>query len=267
MTELSTPTVRPSSAACSYCNLSFFMSYPFILTLRVRRWLAAYHRWQCVGVILFQNTVTQRRGNTAINALSKTARWRRCLQASRNTSHYIRSIHFWEHFHKPTRPSRLCLSGAEKQARNTFCIFLYLFVRRLQAWKYQETSCSPGPIGVKPTHVWCSKVLQTGIESHMRISDSASDVLGFCKNGKDKVSSNLCHYALQFSCEPCFTAIPRHPCGVMTQFVGNCLINPGPDLTTLSSSVCGWSESLELLQIFRHRTLTSNAACPGQSLR
>ncbi|CAL1163438.1 unnamed protein product [Cladocopium goreaui] len=36
-----------------------------------------------------------------------------------------------------------------------------------------------------------------------------------------------------------------------------------PDLTTLSSSVCGWSESLELLQIFRHRTLTSNAYTHG----
>ena len=31
---------------------------------------------------------------------------------------------------------------------------------------------------------------------------------GFCKNGKDKVSSNLCHYALQFSCEPCFYSNP-----------------------------------------------------------
>eukprot|EP00435_Cladocopium_sp_Y103_P068016 s352_g30.t2 len=36
-----------------------------------------------------------------------------------------------------------------------------------------------------------------------------------------------------------------------------------PDLTTLSSSMCGWSESSELLQTFRHRSLTSNVYTHG----
>lgn len=155
-------------------------------------------------MILLQNTVTQRRGNTAINALSKTARWRRCLQASRDTSHYFCSIHGNIFINQQDRRGSVCRGQKSKRE-----IRLHLFVRCLQAWKYQETSRSPGHIGVKPTHVWCSKVLQTGIESHMRISDSASHVLGVLQEWqKDKVSSNLCHYALQFSCEPCFYSNP-----------------------------------------------------------
>ena len=81
---------------------------------------------------------------------------------------------------------------------------------------------------------------------------------GFARMAKIKFLRTCATMPCNFHASHVFTAIPRHPCGV---------INPGPDLTTLSSSVCGWSESLELLQIFRHRTLTSNAACPGQSLR
>ena len=148
------------------------VTYPFschilsYLLLEFAVDLAAYHRWQCVGVILFQNTVTQRRGNTAINALSKTARWRRCLQASRNTSHYIRSIHFWEHFHKPTRPSRLCLSGAEKQARNTFCIFLYLFCQTPSSLEISRDKPQPRPYRCK-THT-C--VVQQGLADWHRIA-------------------------------------------------------------------------------------------------
>ena len=59
-------------------------------------------------------------------------------------------------------------------------------------------------------------------------------------------------------CLPMFMRAMFLQRSLVTPFVGNCLTNPGPDLTTLSSSVCGWSESLELLQTFRHRTLTSN---------
>ena len=148
------------------------MSYPFILTLssRLTSTIDAIdgNVLACFCFIFFQNTVTQRRGNTAINALSKTARWRRCLQASRDTSQYIRinSIYVWA----------LPVSGGgqKNKARNTY--INTITVSDAFTLGNIKRQAAAHELGVKPEHVWCSEVLQTGIESHMRISDSASHV-------------------------------------------------------------------------------------------
>ena len=104
-----------------------------------------------------------------------------------------------------------CLWETEKRASKT----VTLLVRRLQASKHQETSCSP--IGVKPT---C--VVQQGLadwhriaHAHLGLRIPFLDLGGSCfkcqRISKIKVSSNLCHCAFQCSCEPCSCSAPLSP--------------------------------------------------------
>ena len=148
-----------------------------------------------------------------------------------------------------------CLWETEKRASKT----VTLLVRRLQASKHQETSCSP--LGPRCKTHMCGAARSCRLASNCTCASRTPDpilgswgvLLQMSKNIKDKS-----FFEPVPLCLPMFMRAMFLQRSLVTPFVGNCLTNPGPDLTTLSSSVCGWSESLELLQTFRHRTLTSN---------